>query len=235
MILLRSIVCALVFCGVSIASDPPLPSSHTTRDIEGWTVRVDDRLLSGPGKASGDHALRLLSNRLYEIAFILPADKVERLRKVSVQIDLTHGKLTAAQYHPSADWLKDNGYSTALERTVHIPDASEWASLRHQRIQPWSVLHELSHAYHDQVLNFENAEVKAVWEKFCANPRYNRIPFIEGGLTRHYALTNEKEFFAEMSEAYFGVNDFAPFNRSELKADEPEVFALMEKVWRGEK
>ena len=30
---------------------------------------------------------------------------------------------------------------------------------------------------------------------------------------RHYALTNHKEFFAEMSEAYFGMNDFFPFNR----------------------
>ena len=50
---------------------PPKPATHTARQMEGWTVRVDDRLLSGDGKPLGDHALRLLSNRLYEIAFIL--------------------------------------------------------------------------------------------------------------------------------------------------------------------
>jgi hypothetical protein len=223
----------LLFSIFTAAAEAPLPASHTTRDMEGWTVRIDDRLLSGDGKTTGDHALRLLSNRLYEIAFILPADKVARLRKVPIQIDLTHGQLTSAQYHPSADWLKANGYSGKLEKTVHVPDAKEWASQRHHRIQPWSMLHELAHAYHDQVLGFENAEVAAVWEKFRANPRYNRIPHIEGGLTRHYALTNAKEFFAEMTESFFGVNDFEPFNRAELKVQEPEVFALMEKVWEG--
>ncbi|MGO9112581.1 MAG: hypothetical protein ACLP9L_25400 [Thermoguttaceae bacterium] len=32
-----------------------------------------------------------------------------------------------------------------------------------------------------------------------------------GQHVRHYALTDHKEFFAEMSEAYFGMNDFFPF------------------------
>lgn len=233
MFIVRLLLCCLLLATVR-AAEVPLPESHTVRNMEGWQVRVDDRLLSGTGKSVGDHALRLLSNRLYEIAFVLPADKVARLRKVPIQIDLTHGKLTSAQYHPSADWLKSNGYKAELEKTVHIPDAAEWSSLHHQRIQPWSVLHELSHAYHDQVLGFEDIAIKAAWEKFCTNPRYLHIPYIEGGLTRHYALTNEKEFFAEMTESYFGVNDFAPFNRAELKAEEPAVFALLEKVWRGE-
>ena len=213
------------------AADGPQPVAHVVQKMEGWTVRVDDRLLSGEGKAAGEHALRLLSNRLYEIAFILPADKVERLRQVPIQIDLTHGKLVPAQYHPSADWLNANGYKEDLARTVHIPNAGEWASHHHQIIQPWSVLHELAHAYHDQVLDFENAKINAAWEKFRTNPRYNHIPHIGGGLTRHYGLTNHKEFFAEMTESYFGVNDFEPFNRAELKALEPEVFTLLEKVW----
>lgn len=232
----RPLIFTLLFlCRTGFAGDPPKPASHTNRDIEGWSVRIDERLLSGPGKATGDHALRLLSNRLYEIAFVVPADKVERLRKVTIQIDLTHGKLTAAQYHPSAGWLKDNGYSTDLEKCVHIPGAAEWSSLHHQTIQPWSLLHELSHAYHDQALGFDNKEIETVWEKFRANPRYHHILHIDGHLTRHYALTNAKEFFAEMTEAYFGTNDFAPFNRAELKQDEPDVFALMEKIWRGAK
>ena len=32
-------------------SQVPLPNSHTTRQIEGWSIRVDDRLLSGDGAA----------------------------------------------------------------------------------------------------------------------------------------------------------------------------------------
>jgi hypothetical protein len=32
-------------------------------------------------------------------------------------------------------------------------------------------------------------------------------------------------------EAYFGVNDFYPFVRAELKEHDPAGFALMETVW----
>ena len=220
------------------ASLPPKPVSHTEREIEGWKVRIDDRLLetdgkSGGGKPVGEHALRLLSNRLYEIAFILPPDKVTALREVVIQIDLAHGELTSAQYHPSREWLVEHGYSERLARAVHIPDASEWSSHRHQTVQPWSVLHELAHAYHDQKLGFGDAEIVAAWEKFRAKPRYASVRHIDGDLEPHYGCTNQMEFFAEMTEAYFGVNDFEPFNRGELMEQEPEVFALMRKIWGG--
>ena len=34
-----------------------------------------------------------------------------------------------------------------------------------------------------------------------------------------------------MSEAYFGMNDFFPFNRAELMTAEPEIYALLETIW----
>ena len=47
----------------------------------------------------------------------------------------------------------------------------------------------------------------------------------------HYGLTDQKEFFAEMSEAYFGKNDFFPTDADELKREEPELFGLLEHIW----
>ena len=52
-----------------------------------------------------------------------------------------------------------------------------------------------------------------------------------GARVRHYGLTDHKEFFAEMSEAYFGMNAFFPFNRAELKREEPELFSMLLKIW----
>lgn len=40
--------------------EPAKPASHTVRDVEGWTVRVDDRLLAPPNDALGARALRFL-------------------------------------------------------------------------------------------------------------------------------------------------------------------------------
>jgi len=40
-------------------------------------------------------------------------------------------------------------------------------------------------------------------------------------------MTNAKEYFAESTEAWFGVNDFYPFVRAELKQFDPEMHALL--------
>ena len=52
-----------------------------------------------------------------------------------------------------------------------------------------------------------------------------------GATVRHYGLSNHKEYFAEAAEAYFGVNDFYPFVRAELKEHDPRMFSLMEEFW----
>ncbi len=55
----------------------------------------------------------------------------------------------------------------------------------------------------------------------------------DGKRVKHYGLTTPMEFFAEMSEAYFGSNDFFPFNRAELKENEPAIYQLLRDVWEG--
>lgn len=187
--------------------------------------------MTGPDKDLGRSAVGLLEGQLRVIALTLPADKVKRLRRVPIWLDRTHGKLVPAQYHPSAEWLAEHEYSRDLEKAVHIPDAKYFAAPVHQREQPSAVLHELAHAYHDQVLGFDHREVKAAWEGFVKGGKYKSVLHVRGDRREHYALTNEKEFFAEMTESYFGHNDFFPFNSGELKREEPEIFALMEKVW----
>ena len=96
---------------------------------------------------------------------------------------------------------------------------------------PYVILHELAHSYHDQVLNFENEEIMLAYKRAEKEQLYERVLLFRGGITRHYARTNHKEFFAEMTESYVGVNDFFPFVRAELKQHDPKTFSLMEKIW----
>jgi hypothetical protein len=232
---LPSIVVSLGFMACAHAaapSGPPaLPASHTTRQVAGWTVRVDDRLLAGDGAAVGERALKLLTARLVVIAIIVPETPLAKLREVPIQLDLTHGDLRSMQYHPSAGWLKAHGYAEQLARCVHIPDAGEFLSPFENHRQPSAVLHELAHAYHDRVLGFDELRVRAAYEKFRDGGRYESVLTSPGGKRRHYALTDEQEFFAEMTECYLGANDFYPFVAGELEQAEPEVFALMRDIW----
>lgn len=207
------------------------PGAHERRELEGWTVWLDERLLAAPHDDLGKRSLRLLGDRLYEIAMITPADRLEKLRAVPIFLDLNHGALRAMQYHPSAGWLKGNGYAEKLARAVHIPVADDFAKPRHHRQQPWAVLHELAHAYHDRELSFEEPRIKAAWQRTVDAKKWREVLHIDGKAIKHYALTNQMEFFAEMSEAYFGMNDFYPFQRAELKRDEPEIHALLTEIW----
>jgi hypothetical protein len=222
---------APVFAADAPAKLPPLPTSHTLRQIEGWTVRVDDRLLDGDGKALGERALKLLAARLVCISLVVSEKPLAKLREVPIQLDMSHGALRDMQYHPSAEWLKDNGYSEELAKCVHIPVAEELLSRFENHREPWVVLHELAHAYHDRVLGFDDPRIIAAYNKYRDSGRGKSVLTINGGKQDHYALTDEKEFFAEMTECYFGTNDFYPFVAGELKQSEPEIFSLLHDIW----
>lgn len=212
-------------------AEPPKPASHTLRELEGWTVRVDDRLLAPPQETLGARALRFLEAKLSDIKVVMATEPLARLQTVTLVLDLNHGALRSMQYHPSAGWLQANGYATNLARCVHIPVAADLPTPRNVTEQPWVILHELAHAYHDQVLGFDEPRVRKCYEEFQRSGRGERALRYDGVRARHYALTDAKEFFAEMSEAYFGLNDFFPFNRAELMTAEPEVFELMQAIW----
>jgi hypothetical protein len=215
------------------AADSRKPTSRTARTIEGWTVRVDDRLLSGPDADLGRRALRFLEAKLADIGVVVPADKVAKLRAVPIVLDLNCGDLRPMQYHPSAGWLKAHGHSEELAKCVHIPRAADLATARNIREQPWVVLHELAHAYHDQVLGFDEPRIRDAYQRFKMSGHGDKTLQAGGRRVRHYALTDHKEFFAEMTEAYFGSNDFFPFNRAELKESEPEIYELMKTIWEA--
>ena len=68
-------------------------------------------------------------------------------------------------------------------------------------------------------------------QKFRDSGKYKSVLTSYGAMREHYGLNNVKEFFAEMTESYFGSNDFYPFVSGELKQAEPEVFALFVDIW----
>jgi hypothetical protein len=212
--------------------ESPKPASHTVRKIEGWTVRVDDRFLQPPNEELGVRVLKALEAKLANITRVVQPDRLAKLQAVTIVLDMTHGKLRAMVYHPSADWLEKNGFARDLARCVHIPLGARLIGPRQANQQPWVVLHELAHAYHNQVLGGgNNVRIREAYEAFKKSGHGEQTLSITGQRVRHYALRNPGEFFAEMTEAYFGMNDYFPFNRAELMTAEPEIYKLMQTIW----
>ncbi|HRP70714.1 MAG TPA: hypothetical protein PLY93_14405, partial [Turneriella sp.] len=212
------------------AEKPFVPTSHYVKQtMEGWSVRVNKDLLNGIDKQTGTRALALLKNKLSEIRRIVPRQALAKLMQVSIWLGVDDYAIPNATYHPSREWLQENGWNSDKARGVEISNAKiflEWS-----QDQPMLVLHELSHAYHDQVLGYDNAELERCYARAKKSGKYNRVKNISGAVVRAYALNDAHEFFAEASEAYFGKNDFQPFTRSELKKFDLDTYRVIEKMW----
>jgi hypothetical protein len=201
---------------------------YAKRSVEGWPVLVNKELLDEQAEL-GAQALRLLEVKLYDVGRAVPAKAVAQLKKVPIWLGVDDGHAPCAEYHPSIEFLRSHGYNPEKAKAVEIGNARrfiEWS-----KSQPAMVLHELAHAYHDQVLSFDHAAVKAAYERAAESKQYESVLHTSGRKQKAYALENHREYFAEASEAYFGTNDFYPFVRSELKEHDAGMFRLLEELW----
>ena len=223
------ILLGLILLAAGVSAAPPAPD-YETKTLEGWTVHVARPLLDEQA-AVGREALRLLEVKLYDVTRVVPGKALAELRKVPIWLCVGEGTKGAggAEYHPSAEWLKKNGYNVEKAKAVEIGDAARF--LKFSIPQPAVLLHELSHAYHDRVLGFEHPGIKAAYAAMVESKQYDSVLHIHGSKKRHYALTDPKEYFAESSEAWFGTNDFYPFVKAELKEVDPQLCTILSEVW----
>lgn len=205
------------------------------RELLGWRVLISQRLIDEQATAT-EQALRLLTAQLEEIVRVVPAAAVAKLRKVPLYLSPAYDGCGAkAEYHPSAGWLREHGRDPTMEKAVEFTNVSIFAE--ETRRMPNFTLHELAHAYHDRELSqgFSNPDVIAAFERARAAGTYDRVERQDarGRRTtdRAYALTNQQEYFAETTEAYFSRNDFFPFCREELEVHDAGACRMLERLW----
>jgi dipeptidyl-peptidase-4 len=203
------------------------------KHIEGWTVHVDPQMLEGKDAKAGGRALTMLANHLQRIAILMREDRLEEMRKLEIWIehDLPDINVEPGPYHPDVDWFTARGYDRRLEKKVHVTRAASLLERHHMIKHPAVILHELVHAYHDQVLGFDEPRIKAAYDKAMKASLYDKVLLYTGQKVRAYAATNHMEYFAEGTEAYFYRNDFYPFVRAELKEHDPVLHDLLEDIW----
>ena len=228
---------ALGWLGHARADDPKAAApagtdQYEVRRIEGWNVLVRKALLEDHPELA-DRTLTLLGHQLYQVVRRVPPEALEKLRTIRIWVEENDPHHPCMAYHPDPGWLREHGMNPDKARCVELANAHKFLAWTHD--QPWMVLHELAHGYHDQFVKdgFDNAEVKAAHQSALEAKTYDKVLRISGKNEIAYAAKNPMEFFAESSEAFFGTNDFYPFVRSELKAHDPEMFALLEKLWKN--
>ncbi len=208
---------------------PDPVSAYHQQSIRGWDLYIHKSLLREE-KETGNAVLELVDFQLYDIQRRLPEQAVAALQKIPIWIESDNTRANpCACYHVSGDWLSENGFLREKEKGVEITSAKTF--LEWTKEQPFMLLHELSHGYHDLVLGYDDARVTEAFQRAKKSGRYKEVLHIDGTKKKHYAIEDEKEYFGELTEAFFGTNDFYPFVVSELKQHDPEGYRLIEMLW----
>ena len=210
---------------------PAVRFDPVIKNLEGWRILVEPALIAGPEAEEGKRALVMLANHLQRIAILVPEKPLALLRQVEIWVELDHPRIGGMSYHPSQGWLLANRHDPRLAKKVHIAKASQLLSRQQMLKHPAVILHELAHAYHDQILDFDHPGIIEVFRKAKASERYEEVLLYTGKTVRHYGLNNHKEYFAEGTEAYFYRNDFFPFVRAELKTFDPDLHGILKSIW----
>jgi hypothetical protein len=224
-LLIAAVAAIAVFAGRAAAFDPT--SSYKRESFQGTTILINREVLAHTAEAA--EMRKELQSQLTAIARVAPAGPRSALQKVWIWVEWEK-KNGAAEFHPSAEWLKQNGYNPEKAGHIELSNARNFVQWSRDA-QPWMLLHEMAHAYHHLVLGENHPDIEAAYKQAVDRKLYESVAYCKGGKQRAYALTNAKEYFAELSEAYFGRNDFYPFTRDDLKRHDPVGFRLMKEIW----
>jgi hypothetical protein len=203
-------------------------SAYQEHSIHGFTVLVSPQVLTQARAAA--HVRAELARQFGEVVEVVPPPAVSSLRNVRIWVEWSKRSDGGAEFHVSRGWLEKNGYNPAKAGGIEISNSLNFLNWSRAE-QPCMVLHELAHAYHFLVLGENHPEIAAAYRQAVERRSYESVDYYGGGKRRAYALVNEKEYFAELSEAYFSRNDYYPFTRADLRQHDPVGYALMRRLW----
>lgn len=243
--LLRSVVvvaCVVFSCSLGQAQGhksktakapdwEPIPG-YLYRSIEGFNVLVNKTVLDHEASSTDRRKpLEVLELELGMLVRELPPKAVELLRQIPFWAEWdndfqTHGAGRAvACYHPGNTAIHRYAYdspesfvkSNAVEIVTTKMLCEEHQGDEHRMV----LLHEVTHAIHHHLFDYDNPTIKSAYKNAMDQHLYHG----------KYASTDEKEYFAELSCAYFSHLDYEPKTREDLKRYDPTGYHMMELTW----
>lgn len=220
------------FWKVELISRERIPTSirplkdFKQHNIQGFNVNVHPELA---GHSAIADVLERIDHDLAGMVRLIKSSQTEQLRKIPIWVQYKFVKDGLLWYHTSKDWLAANDYPIKLENSIEISNVA--AFLRLEKEKPHGLLHEFAHAYQDLYIPRLQEALGSAFKLAVASKKYELVANENGSKMRAYAITDETEYFAELSEAYFGINDFYPFTRKELAEFDKAGYRLMQEAW----
>ncbi len=219
----------LVLMALALMTLPALAQGqpgYRTIIMEDFTLIVSDEVHKHLDDSQYKRTPRqVLARELKTIVTLFRADVVTLLRKVPIVV-YANAKHKKAHYG-QAIAVYDPGQWPAGPARIVILRMRELTELNQGGDSGFSViLHELAHCVHHQLIGYDNLAVMAAFQQARERKLYD---------PKGYIMTNELEFFAEATQAYFGLLEYEPKTRADLKKRDPVTFKLMQNVWGNQK
>lgn len=126
---------------------------------------------------------------------------------------------------------ESNGFDQAWENGIIVYSATNLMYLS----ELWTkkaVMHEMAHAWHIWHWPEKHPPIYAAWKHAHANGLYRNVKETNGTvIPQAYALSNQLEYFAEISAAYFVGINYYPFDREILANYDRVGFEMVESLW----
>jgi len=245
-------------CLSSLRADPPVQPAkqpempfkqrYTTYKVHDYLVHVNKDLLT-LGNEKVQIAMDILEDRLVDAAAVIPKGALKQLEKIPFFVEAknsfataekVNGVALASMYFPIGQ--KYEGVPVEKQGGIEIAAPAfllePWQKSTN-KLNPYWMLHEMAHAYHDRVLGMDNKRVREAYNSAQVKKLYDEVEMKTIGWNNRieiqrkpaYARTNELEYFAELSVAYLAENWQYPYTAESLRKHDPSGYALMKEVW----
>lgn len=204
------------------------PAAYETVAVGDFVVKLSPKILQMDA-AIRKRVIERLTEKTNDVKRVLPPAAYAKLKGATFWVHWDAAKPGMA-YHPNKEFLARAGIPMVMWQAVEIQNVQhflDWTAT----VQPWAILHELAHKYHHEVLGAERQDVIAAHQAALAKRIYSSVKHASGRDEMAYATADPFEYFAELTEAYFGKNDFFPFTRDQLKSHDPVGFEMIERCW----
>ncbi|GGL05769.1 hypothetical protein [Deinococcus radiotolerans] len=217
---------AALCAALALAVGRDAPHDQTLRDyravsLAGFTVLVSPDTQADP--ATWERLEWRLEDTLREARAALPPHARRELAGVRIWVE--GSRATADAFHTAYYIRRAAPAGVASRGDILITQPQAF-------IQGFGqgnvLLHELAHAFDDRQYGMQNPAVQAAFEQA------RRAGLYQNGEWTPYAVTNAREYFAELSSAYFLRMSAPPLDRARLKRLDPAGYAAIEAAWSGE-
>jgi hypothetical protein len=219
----------IIFALLIVAPCSSAFAAFRPETIEGWTVFIDQDLANARPELTA-RVRSEIEDKLHTITTLLPGKRITELRRVPIFVWQGPQQGGGAYYANGSGFRADGAPASGVVGAVaiaHPADLLEWL-----KNVPSGLLHELTHAYHNQVLGLFDPAIKAAYRNAVDRHLYEHVTRYNGRIVaRSYALANEKEYFALLTQAYYWRSSFYPFTNDQLKTYDPVGYETVRSAW----